>query len=226
MDESRTSKPSAGRVRATGEFLVIVLRSRSLLRRSMTGASVMLALAGIALLGYPFATNVYQGQLQERLETQLASPSTKTAYLAGTIEEGDGLTRLRIPATGVDVIVVEGTSASALRAGAGHYVNTPLPGEAGNVAIAGHRTTFGKPFADNDRLKPGDEILLDTPAGSYTYRVSKAPYVVGANDWQPIAQTPASTLTLTTCHPKGSAKQRLIVRAELVPAGPAPPPAS
>jgi sortase A len=188
----------------------------------MTGLYVVLALVGVGLLGYPFATNVYQSRLQERLETQLASWAGKNAYISGTVAEGDGLTRLRIPATGVDVIVVEGTSASALRAGAGHYVNSPLPGEPGNVAIAGHRTTFGKPFADNDQLRPGDEIILETPVGSYTYRVAKDPYVVPANDWQPIAQTPQATLTLTTCHPKGSAKQRLIVKADLVPTPDAP----
>ena len=75
-------------------------------------------------------------------------------------------------------MVVEGTGASALRAGAGHYPNTPLPGEEGNVAIAGHRTTYGKPFANLDRLKPGDEIILETPVGKYTYKVSRDPFVV------------------------------------------------
>ena len=61
-----------------------------------------------------------------------------------------------IPALNVDTVVVEGTGATALRAGAGHYPNTPLPGEEGNVAIAGHRTTYGKPFANLDRLAVGD----------------------------------------------------------------------
>src|SRR5207248_3367813 len=109
--------------------------------------------------------------------------------------------------------VVEGTSASALKAGAGHYPQTPLPCDAGNVAIAGHRTTYGKPFANLDRLAPGDTVVLETPIGSCTYEVEKAPFAVSPNDFTVIANDPARrTLTLTTCHPKGSASQRLIVK--------------
>ncbi len=111
--------------------------------------------------------------------------------------------------------MVEGTGASALRAGAGHYPNTPLPGEEGNVAIAGHRTTYGKPFANLDHLAVGDQIVLETPIGRHVYRVARAPFVVSNTDYSVISQTPGHTLTLTTCHPKGSARQRLVVRAEM-----------
>ena len=201
-------------------FLVDALRARPVARRLVSGLSLLLAVVGIGMLAYPFATNLYQGRLQQKLEVQLASPQMKQAYSAGEVAIGDPLTRIKIPATGVDVVVVEGTSASALRAGAGHYPDPPLPGEEGNVAIAGHRTTYGKPFADNDRLRPGDEIILETPVGTHTYRVSRDPYIVEATDFAPIVQTPQSTLTLTTCHPKGSAKQRLIVKADLVRSGP------
>jgi sortase A len=221
----------AGRVGEGMGFLLDALRARPAARRMLSGLSALLAVLGVGMLAYPFATNLYQGRLQQKLSIQLASPEIKRAYAAGEVAEGDSLTRLRIPATGVDVVVVEGTSASALRAGAGHYPNTPLPGEEGNVAIAGHRTTYGKPFADNDRLRPGDEIILETPIGTHVYRALPPPsshqvaagaagYVVSNTDWQPIAQTPGSTLTLTTCHPKGSAKQRLIVKAELVRGSP------
>jgi sortase A len=171
--------------------------------------------AGLAMAAYPVATNLYQHRLQARLASQLQSPEMRTAYMERRVAEGDSLTRLRIPRLDVDVVVVEGTSPSALRAGAGHYPVTALPGDAGNVAIAGHRTTYGKPFADVDRLEPGDEIFLDTPAGHYSYRVSRSPYVVDKTDWSPIAQTSGQGLTLSTCHPKGSARQRLIVKAEL-----------
>ena len=112
-------------------------------------------------------------------------------------------------------MVVEGTTASALRAGAGHYPNTPLPCESGNVAIAGHRTTYGKPFHNLDLMRPGDDIILETPIGSCTYKVSKAPFPVSPDDGSVVAPTSQPSLTLTTCHPKGSAKQRLIVRAVL-----------
>jgi len=88
------------------------------------------------------------------------------------------------------------------------------------VAIAGHRTTYGKPFANLDRLSKGDVVVLETPVGSCTYEVDKAPFPVSPNDFSVIANNPsAKTLTLTTCHPKGSASQRLIVKATFVKGG-------
>jgi sortase A len=198
-------------------FLLDALRARPVARRMLSGLSVLLAVVGVGLLAYPFYTNLVQGRIQTRLAIQLSSPELKQAYAAGQIAEGDSLTRLRIPDIDVDVVVVEGTSASALKAGAGHYPNTPLPGEEGNVAIAGHRTTYGKPFANLDHLKPGNEIILETPIGRHVYKISREPFVVDKADFSVISQTSGHTLTLTTCHPKGSAKQRLIVKAELVP---------
>jgi sortase A len=113
--------------------------------------------------------------------------------------------------------VVAGTTASALRAGAGHYPETPLPCEIGNVAIAGHRTTYGRPFHNLDLLNPGDRITLETPIGSCTYEVSREPWIVMPTAIEVVANTPdEAALTLTTCHPKGSARERLIVRATMV----------
>ncbi len=195
--------------------LIRYLRSHRWARRGLSAVSVGLLATAVGLLGYPVYTNLYHDRVQTRLEDQLASPEIKAAYEAGTIEEGDSLTRIRIPKLNVDTIVVEGTSASALRAGAGHYPTTPLPCEDGNVAIAGHRTTYGKPFANVDRLKPGDEVILETPIGIHTYKVSREPFVVESTDWSVISQTPTPTLTLTACHPKGSAKQRIVVKAEM-----------
>ena len=83
------------------------------------------------------------------------------------------------------------------------------------MAIAGHRTTYGKPFANLDRLAVGEQIVLETPIGRHVYRITREPFVVSNNDFTVIAQTPGKTLTLTTCHPKGSDRQRLIVRAEI-----------
>lgn len=187
-------------------------------RKGLSSLSILLAVVGVGMLAYPFATNLYQSRLQDDLQNELADKGAE-AYRSDTFGEGDALTRLEIPKTSVDVVVVEGTSASALRAGAGHYPASPLPGEEGNVAIAGHRTTYGRPFHDNDKLATGDEIILTTPVGKYTYRVVRDPYVVDSHDWTPIANQPGiRELTLTTCHPKGSAKQRLIIKAELVPA--------
>ncbi len=186
-------------------------------RRALSGLSVLLAVVGVGMLAYPFATNLWQSRLQDRLTSELTSEELRERYSQDALESGDALTRLEIEKLGVDVVVVEGTSASALRAGAGHYPATPLPGEEGNVAIAGHRTTYGRPFHDLDKLATGDRIVLRTPVGQHVYEVRRDPYVVGSHDWEPIANTPDSrTLTLTTCHPKGSARERLIVRAELV----------
>src|SRR5947207_3023326 len=132
----RSTVPERPRVDAVG-FVVDALRTRPWARRVLSGISVGLLLLGLGLLAYPFATNIYQDRLQARLDRQLASPALEQAYRERRVGTGDSLTRIRIPALGVDVVVVEGTSASALRAGAGHYPETPLPCEQGNVAIAG-----------------------------------------------------------------------------------------
>jgi sortase A len=203
------------RLRDGSRFFFASLRTRPVARRLLSGFSVITAVIAIGLLAYPLATNYMQDRLQSKLAIQLRSPQAKAAYAAGHTTEGDALTRIVIPSIKVDTVVVEGTGASALRAGAGHYPNTPLPGEEGNVAIAGHRTTYGKPFANLDRLVPGEEVVLETPIGRHVYRVTKAPFVVSNTDFTVISQTPGHTLTLTTCHPKGSASQRLVVKAEM-----------
>jgi sortase A len=195
--------------------VVRFLRRNRWARRSMSLVSVGLLVTAVAMLGYPLYTNLYQSRLQQRLDRQFADPELEQAYRSGTVATGDALTRVKIPAIGVDVVVVEGTTASALRAGAGHYPTTPLPCEQGNVGIAGHRTTYGKPFANLDQLKPGDDIILETPVGSCTYKVSVAPYVVPPQQTDVVAPTAESVLTLTTCHPKGSAAKRLIILAAL-----------
>jgi sortase A len=182
-------------------------------RRGLSIFSVALVLIGVAVVASPFVTNLWQDRIQERLRHQLANPAFAQTYRQGRIATGDSLTRIRIPAINLDMVVVQGTTADALRAGAGHYPSTPLPCDAGNVAIAGHRTTFGKPFANVDQLKPGDTIELDTPIGGCVYQVSKAPFVVTPEDLSVIAASTERTLTLTTCNPKGSAAQRLVVKA-------------
>jgi sortase A len=197
-------------------MLVDLLRSRRGLRRALSALSVLLVLGGVALVGYPFATNMWQGRIQHRLDNQIASPELQQAYKERKVATGDSLTRIKIPAIGLDTVVVEGITPSALRAGAGHYPQTSLPCEGGNVGIAGHRTTYGRPFGNLDQLKPGDTIELTTPIGGCVYQVSKSPFVVAPTDMSVIDPTGERSLTLTTCHPKGSAAQRLVVRATWV----------
>lgn len=135
---------------------------------------------------------------------------------AGPVEEGDPVARLEIPAIGSDHIVVAGVSKSDLKKGPGHYPETPLPGQLGNAAIAGHRTTYGQPFHDIDKLANGDEIVTTTLAGRFVYRVTGT-QIVSPSDYQVVATTDPTiaTLTLTSCHPKWTARERIVVTAEL-----------
>jgi len=197
-------------------MLLELLRTRRWLRRTLSGVTVLLLLGGVALLSFPFATNMWTKRIQQHLDTQIASPELQQAYRERKVETGDSLTRVKIPAIGLDTVVVEGVTPSALRAGAGHYPQTSLPCELGNVGIAGHRTTYGRPFGNLDQLKPGDTIELTTPIGGCVYTVSKDPYVVSPTDLSVIDTTGERSLTLTTCHPKGSAAQRLVIRATWV----------
>ena len=192
-------------------------------RRALSVLSLVLALAGIGLFAYPLGTDVYSRLRQSRLHDGFSDPQTIQAYREHRIKVGEGLTRLKIPKIGLDVLVVEGTTPAALRAGAGHYPSTPLPGEVGNVGIAGHRTTYGRPFNRLDQLRPGDVVELDTPIAVYTYK-AVAPFAGHGNPWVVlptdvgvVAPIPGKRmLTLTTCHPKGSARHRLVMRFTLV----------
>jgi sortase A len=200
-------------------------------RGRRAAAAALLLLSGAMLVGagwlglYPYFTNVRAENQQSALATEFQETQTTitaTEYKAGAVKEGRALTRIKIPAIRVDTVVVEGTNATALNAGAGHYRESPLPGEPGNMAIAGHRTTHGRPFNRLDELKPGDKIILMTPFAQHTYEVIPGfdghanPWVTTPNDWSVIAPTKEAMLTLTTCHPKGSARERLILRAKLV----------
>lgn len=201
------------------ERIVVWLKHKKGARVALSALSFALLAGAAGVIGYPFYTNLYQDRLQSQLDRQLASPELREAYLGRSVAEGDSLTRIMIPRLGVDTIVVEGTSASALRAGAGHYPSTPLPCEVGNVAIAGHRTTYGRPFHDFDLLEPGDRIILETPIGRCTYEMNQPSFIVAPTQTDVVDNTPdEARLTLTTCHPKGSARQRLIVTATMVSA--------
>lgn len=186
------------------------------LRKGLTALAIVLALLGIGLVVYPFATDLWASRIQSGLTGDLQAMDND--YRLGKVKTGDPLTRLEIPKLGVDVIVVEGTTASALRAGAGHYPKTPLPGQNGNVAIAGHRTTYGRPFNRIDELAVGDRVILTTPVGRHVYEIARRPWVVDDQDWSVINTYPkkGSFLTLTSCHPEGSADYRIIARAQLV----------
>jgi sortase A len=133
-----------------------------------------------------------------------------------SVPPGGAVEHLVIKAIGVDKYVVEGTDEANLRRGPGHYVGTAFPGQVGNTAIAGHRTTYGAPFFELNELKVGDPIqLTDLNDRTWVYIVSHAPEVVSPSDVSVLDPTPFPQLTLTTCNPRFSATSRLVVFARL-----------
>lgn len=111
--------------------------------------------------------------------------------------------------------VVEGVRVVDLRNGAGHMPGTAMPGQPGNAVISGHRTTWGQPFHEIDELVPGDTIEVDTALGTHVYEVRETMVVAPTDVWVTEPREGA-WLTLTSCHPKFSARQRYVVIAELV----------
>lgn len=145
--------------------------------------------------------------------------TTQEAETAPPIEPtptGEATARIQAPAIGLDKIVVEGVSLDDLKKGPGHYPETPLPGQEGNAAIAGHRTTYGAPFNRLDELQQGDEITVTTVQGEFTY-VVKATHIVSPSDVHVLEDKGDNRLTMTACHPKYSARQRIVVVSELAP---------
>ena len=122
--------------------------------------------------------------------------------------------RMLIPAIELDTVVLEGTDKETLKEGPGHIIGTSYPGSIGTVAISGHRTTYGKPFFNADKLKPGDEIILESFDAKYTYTVTELKIVKPTDVWV-LNPTPYQSMILTTCNPKYSAKERLIVFARM-----------
>tara|TARA_B100000927_G_C16235175_1_gene377086 strand:+ start:33 stop:641 length:609 start_codon:yes stop_codon:yes gene_type:complete len=122
----------------------------------------------------------------------------------------DVVGRLIIFPSNIDHYVVYGSSLEKLEFGPGYYVSTALPGTGGNFAIAGHRTTYGAPFKNLDKLEPGDNIYFQTNSNQYTYTVSEI-NIVDPSETYLLSSFGDDRITLTTCHPKFSARQRLVV---------------
>ena len=130
------------------------------------------------------------------------------------IEEGDPIGRIKIDDIGIEFVFFEGTSTATLQHGPGHYKVTPLPGEAGTVAIAGHRTTYAAPFRKINEIEDGDEIRLEMPYGAFSYIVEKHE-IVDPQDTYIINPVGYDRLVLTACHPLYSAAQRWVIFAKL-----------
>jgi sortase A len=131
------------------------------------------------------------------------------------IARGAAVAALSIPRIHLSAVVLHGSDPETLRRGPGHLENTALPGEPGNVVIAGHRDSFFRPLRN---IAPEDDLFLDTGAGRFHYRVSSL-RVISAKDLSVLKPTRGAVLTLLTCYPFafiGEAPDRFMVRANLV----------
>jgi sortase A len=129
--------------------------------------------------------------------------------------------QVEIPEIGLVHPIFEGITLTVIDNGPGHWPGSALPGRRGNTVFPGHRTTHSQPFHDLDRLAPGDEIVFRTPDGVHTYAVRET-HVVAPTDMWVVDQTETPTVTLVACHPKGSARQRIVVKGDLLRSEPSP----
>lgn len=180
--------------------------------------------AGLLLLAFVayqlWGTNISEGRAQSQLETQFRSQSGAIPVYGGTVG------KIAIPSIDVEKWIVAGAGYKELERGPGLFAGSPLPGQLGNVAIAGHRTTFGAPFGRIDEVKDGDIITITTSTDTFEYTVKGSPEIVDASDVHVIKtkDKTVAQLTLVSCHPKWTSRDRIIVRAFLSSSTPAQPP--
>lgn len=209
----------------------------------ITAGVLILLFVAYQLWGTGIQERKAQARLGRALDAQLATTTTTSttvpvATTPGTLPittapplavapaEGDAIGRIEIPRIGLRAVMVEGVGVDDLKKGPGHYPNTPMPGQKGNAAIAGHRTTYGAPFASVDELAPGDQIIVTTVQGRFTYAVTDT-QIVTPDRVEVLEDKGDNRITLTSCHPKYSASLRIIVSGVLQgEALPAPPPAA
>jgi sortase A len=189
-------------------------RSMTPLRRTSSSifraASYFFLALGLLALGYTayvvVDAHAYQAYEQSKFEAETPAEAPQVLIEGGVIGE------IEVPRLRLKAIVVQGDSHTILRRAVGHIPETALPGQAGNVALAGHRDTFFRPLRN---IRLGDAITLKTPAGDFQYLV-EATQVVPASNVQVLNSSDGRTLTLITCFPfdyVGPAPNRFVVRA-------------
>ena len=179
----------------------------------MDSGALLIADAAITLLWQEPVSAFVAEREQVKLKDALFDPPERV--LQRKPLEGDAIARIEIPSIDVSEYVVEGTDTGSLRKGPGHYPETPLPGERGTAAIAGHRTTYGAPFREIDRLERGQRIVVDMPDGRFVYRVERT-RIVDDQDLSVLEPVGYKRLLLSACHPLYSAAERVIVFARQV----------
>ena len=213
---------------------------RSLSTILIISGVLMLADAGLTLVWQEPVSAVYakilQGGLGDDLrELELAKPSRldlaalrklatekrRMAFLArrlrSDLDRGAAAGRLRIDRIKANYVVVNGTDPASLRKGPAIYDDVPFPGAPGTTAIAGHRTTYGAPFRRIDKVRKGDEVVVEMRYGTFTYEVEKT-QIVKPTALEVIRRVSYDRLVLSACHPLYSAARRIIVFARLVAA--------
>ncbi|SFF49743.1 class E sortase [Blastococcus tunisiensis] len=206
----------------------------------VTGALVILLFVVYELVVTDLLADHRQDELSQQLQEDWDRPTAEVVPVHES-KLGDAFAVLHIPRLGLDYerVVLEGTQEKQLAQGPGHYTDTAMPGEQGNSAFAGHRVGKGSPFLHLDALRPGDPIVVETADSWFVYRMlgdaatgdvdadpSGIPgrQIVRPEDIDVISPTPnapagaaptGTYLTLTTCHPRYSARQRLIIHASL-----------
>jgi sortase A len=176
----------------------------------MVSGTLLIADAGVTLLWQEPVSAFFAHQEQGKLKTAFFDPPERVIRRMPL--KGDAIAHIEIPDIGVSEYVVEGTDLASLRKGPGHYPETPLPGDPGTAAIAGHRTTYGAPFRRIDKLRQGEPITLDMPDGRFVYRVERTK-IVDDQDLSVLDRVAYRRLVLSACHPLYSAAQRVIVFA-------------
>ena len=203
------------------------------MRTLIRGMGELTITAGLILMLFVtyqlWGTGRYTQDQQDRLSEEMLSDWKSPKFTTERVKLGEGLAMIRIPRFGEDwrYVIVEGVEREDLRKGPGHYPGTALPGEVGNFVVSGHRTTYSAPFNRLGELRRGDEILIDTREEQYVYTVTdrkivkpSATEVTAPVPGHPKRRPTERLITLTTCHPKYSAAQRMIIFGELESAVP------
>jgi sortase A len=196
---------------------------RSVGELCITAGLVVLLFVAYELWG----TGAYTQAQQHKLSDELTRSWNNGAGPVTTerVRLGHGVALIRIPrlGKGFHYVVIEGVSVADLRKGPGHYPGTAMPGQIGNFVVSGHRTTYLAPFNKLGELRDGDRILIDTRASQYVYKVTTTKVVQpdDVNVAAPVPEHPRANptkrlITLTTCNPKYSAAQRLIIFGQLI----------